>query len=100
MEKLNLIFLVIIAVYFTFSFLKRKKETPGLASTTEEKKDGGEMGQREIAVVAAVLAATMGETRYTVKKLLLVSKSDEKESRWKAAGRQEGMLKRTFFRTQ
>jgi Na+-transporting methylmalonyl-CoA/oxaloacetate decarboxylase gamma subunit len=100
MEKLNLIFLFIIVFYFVFSFLKRKKEYPDMASTVEEKKEQGEMEQREHAVIAAALAATLGEARYKVKKILLVSKSDEKESRWKAAGRQEGMLKRTFFRTQ
>lgn len=101
MEKLNIIFLFIILIYFVFSIYKNKKNVV-LVEKEEEKckeiKKSGCVCDEEFAVIAAIVAAIMDDVPYRIKGVFLKPTTDEKSSRWKAAGWQENMTRRIFFR--
>ena len=100
MEKMNIVFFIIIVVYLIYSYLKAKKENEKkeipVMVKEPEKKDTYE-DEYEKYVVAAAIAAVMGDTAYRIKNVFLTATPDEKKSAWKLAGREEIMAKRVFF---
>ena len=94
----NLILLVIIFVYLVYSFIKTRKKqekkpiAPKEAIITEQPTD------YEKPVVAAIIAAIMGDNKYIVKSIYPTGQVNEKKSFWKVSGRQESMNTRLFFR--
>jgi len=98
MEKLSVFFLIIIAVYFLYSFIKsrQKKEIKTTIETAafEDKKETTDNYRH---IIAAAIAATMKDNGHRTRRVFLISESDEKFSSWKVFGRQENMIKRMFF---
>ena len=106
MERLNVILLLIIGIYLFYSYIKvrkkqEKKETSAGEMSMAKKEaavvDDSKEKEYEKFVVAAAIAAVMGDTPYRIKRVFLTAKEDEKKSTWKIAGRQESMAKRVFF---
>ncbi len=104
MEKMNLFFIVVIVAYLLYSYInsrkKAQKAEPGVSQIKAENiipnKEGESMDLEKHAVAAAI-AAVMDGKQYYVKKIIVTGKPDEKNSKWKVAGRQESMARRVFF---
>ena len=93
MEKTNIFFLIIIAAYLIYSFIKsRKKEEKEMTIGEEEKTDYYKY------VIAASISSVMEDRKYRIKKIFLIGEKDVKDSLWKNSGRQESMMRRTFYR--
>ena len=95
----NFILLIIIFVYLLYSFIKtRKKQEKKLAVTPKESVVKKSATDYEKHVIAAVIAAVMGDNEYMVKSIYPTGQVNEKKSFWKVSGRQESMNTRLFFR--
>lgn len=97
MEKLSMFFLIIIAAYFIYGFIKsrQKKEARTETDILEEKK---EKTDNYRYIIVAAIAATMKDSPYRTKRVFLISESDERFSSWKVFGRQESIIRRMFLR--
>ena len=95
----NFILLIIIFVYLLYSFIKtRKKQEQKLTVTPKESVVQKSATDYEKQVIAAVIAAIMGDNKYIVKSIYPTGQVNEKKSFWKVSGRQESMNTRLFFR--
>ena len=95
----NFILLVIIFIYLVYSFLKtRKKQKKEPVVPLKETPMANQVTDYEKPVVAAAIAAVMGNNKYIIKSIYQTGQVDEKKSSWKVSGRQESMNKRLFFR--
>ncbi len=95
----NFILLIIVFVYLLYSFIKtRKKQEQKLAVTPKESVVEKSATDYEKHVIAAVIAAVMGDNKYIVKSIYPTGQVNEKKSFWKVSGRQESMNTRLFFR--
>ena len=95
----NFILLIIIFVYLLYSFIKtRTKQEQKLAVTPKESVVQKSATDYEKHVIAAVIAAVMGDNKYIVKSIYPTGQVNEKKSFWKVSGRQESMNTRLFFR--
>ena len=95
----NFILLIIIFVYLLYSFIKtRKKQEQKLAVTPKESVVEKSATDYEKDVIAAVIAAVMGDNKYRIKSIYPTGQVNEKKSFWKVSGRQESMNTRLFFR--
>ena len=105
MEKMSLVFFIIIIVYLLYTFLKnraREKEAVGEKKGIAERRNFfvEEKEKKEIvqAALAAVLAAVMGDTSFVIKRVYAIAAVDERQSSWRYAGRQEMMTKKNTLR--
>ena len=95
----NFILLVIIFVYLVYSFIKtRKKQEKEPVVVPKETVVAEQATDYEKPVLAAVIAALMGDNKYIIKSIYQVGQVNEKKSSWKVSGRQESMNIRLFFR--
>ncbi len=99
MGKMSFCFLIIIIVYLAYSFVKsrpRKENNPFLEKKEENKEVFlNNIKDYEKVVIVASIAAFMGAEKYRIKRVYC--KGDEpQQSSWKAAGRNESMLRRIF----
>ena len=95
----NFILLIIVFVYLLYSFIKtRKKQEQKLAVTPKESVVEKSATDYEKHVIAAVIAAVMGDNKYRIKSIYPTGQVNEKKSFWKVSGRQESMNTRLFFR--
>ncbi len=95
----NFILLIIIFVYLLYSFIKtRTKQEQKLTVTPKESVVQKSATDYEKHVIAAVIAAVMGDNKYLVKSIYPTGQVNEKKSFWKVSGRQESMNTRLFFR--
>ena len=95
----NFILLIIIFVYLLYSFIKtRKKQEKKLTVAPKESVVQKSATDYEKHVIAAVIAAVMGDNKYIVKSIYPTGQVNEKKSFWKVSGRQESMNTRLFFR--
>jgi Na+-transporting methylmalonyl-CoA/oxaloacetate decarboxylase gamma subunit len=93
MEKMTVLFLIIIVIYLLYAFLKSKKENK-IREPEKTEKTPSECREDkgvEKAVIAAVIAAVMGEAAFVIKRVYAVATVDEKKSNWRNAGRNELM---------
>lgn len=104
MENMTFLFLGIIITYLVISFIKSrmvkenereeescKKENAGNFLEKDSKKE------KEIAAIAAVIAAIMGDVPYITKRVYAKATVDEKTSNWRTAGRTELMIKKNLL---
>jgi len=98
MEKINIIFLVVILIYILYTFInsKQKKEQRAIKKPIDQKKRGGE-ADKYFYIISAVIATLMQEREHTIKRIYLTAK-EEKTSPWRTTGRQEQMVKRILFK--
>ena len=95
----NFILLTIIFVYLVYSFIKtRKKQKKEPVVTSKETLIANQVSDYEKPVIAAVIAAIMGNNKYIIKSIYQTGQVNEKKSSWKVSGRQESMNTRLFFR--
>jgi hypothetical protein len=93
------ILLIIIFVYLLYSFIKtRKKQEKKLSVTPKDSVVKKSVTDYEKHVIAAVIAAVMGDNKYIIKSIYPTGQINEKKSFWKVSGRQESMNTRLFFR--
>jgi len=93
----NFILLIIVFVYLLYSFIKTRKKQK-LAVTQKKPVVEKPATTYEKHVIAAVIAAVMGDNKYRVKSIYPTGQVNEKKSFWKVSGRQESMNTRLFFR--
>lgn len=103
MEKMNIFFLIVIAAYLLYSYMKERKKQKGddlyekkATQPAQESVFSEEVHKNALVVVAAAVAAVMGEQPYRITRIFLKGKVDEKKSHWKIAGRHENMNRRFF----
>ncbi len=105
MDKMTVFFLIVVIAYLLFSYITNMKkvnriskdqEDSGMKGTSPPTGDSNE-SMYDNYVVAAAVAACMDGKPHRIKNIILTEKIDEKESKWKLAGRQESMAKRVFF---
>jgi len=92
MEKMSLIFFIIIVIYLLYGFIKTRFEKKEKVSFKEAKTSilvNEEKIEKEKAAIAAVIATIMGDTFYVIKRVYSIPKFDEKISPWRYAGRNE-----------
>ena len=95
----NFILLIIIFVYLLYSFIKtRKKQKKEPVIVPKETVVTEQATDYEKPVIAAVIAALMGDNKYIIKSIYPIGQVNEKKSSWKVSGRQESMNTRLFFR--
>lgn len=105
MEKVTVFLFIIIVVYLAYSFIKSKKRSSAgpVEKEKEEKRSidktrtDNKNDEYEKAVTAAI-AAVMSGRAYRIKNIFLAHEDENDTSKWKVAGRQESMMKRSFFR--
>ncbi len=93
MEKMNIIFFLIIIIYLIYSYIKTRE-----LKKEDKKKDcfiesDYETEDYEKHLIAASIAAVM-DKKYNIKRIFLHSTGDEKNSLWKISGRQERMMRK------
>jgi len=106
MEKMSIVFLIIIIVYLGYSFIQSRREKEKGKNFTEKENtfstapslEEGEANNYEAAAVTAVIAAIMGDAAYRIKRVYVTANVDEKKSSWKLSGRNESMMRRVFFK--
>jgi len=106
MEKMSLIFFMIIAAYLVFSFIKTRfgktEKRNEKNRCSEEKKEffkTEEETDTENAAIAAVIAAIMGDAAYVIKRHYAIAAVDErKTSSWRHAGRNEMMTRKNTIK--
>lgn len=105
MEKLSLIFFIIIVIYLLYVFIKtRFKKTEnknGEKVFLGEKQVSfktAEKNETEKAAIAAVIAAIMGDASYVIKRVYAVAMVDERNSSWRYAGRNEMMTRKNTLK--
>lgn len=99
MDKMTILFLFIFLLYLFYSYIKSRpeKEREKKVEINEKKGQNKKVeNEYEKKVIAAVIAATMQETPYRIKRVFLSAK-EEKKSVWKITGRQESMIRRSLF---
>ncbi len=95
----NFILLAIIFVYLLYSFIKtRKKQEKEPVVSSKETLAANQVTDYEKPVIAALIAALMGNKKYIIKNIYQTGQVNEKKSSWKVSGRQESMNTRLFFR--
>ncbi len=107
MDKMVVFFLIIIFIYFVFSFIKSKKNKGEKTVFYKEKENEKlrEVFEKQIMVqqdnnhitpvIAAAVASVMGDRSFKIKKIEVKPETTQYYSAWKMAGRQSGMLKLT-----
>ena len=106
MEKMSIFFFIIIIIYLTYAFIqsrksREKKDTAVQQDTVPSPQpffEGKGINEDEVAAVAAVIAAIMGDAAYRIKRVYVTATVDEKKSSWKISGRNESMMRRVFFK--
>jgi len=107
MDSSTIVLLCVIVVYLLYAFFQNKrgqttadqtKQAPAAGESPAENK-GTPAPEQEYAAIAAVLAAVMGDSTYTIRRVYPVPVMDEKKSSWKITGRNESMMRRVFFKT-
>ena len=98
MGKLSIFFLIIITLYFIYSFIKSISRK-GIKKISETKKpeDKEEATNRFRYIIVAVIAVMMEDRRYRIKSVLSTGEKEQRYSLWKIFGRQENMMRRMFF---
>lgn len=106
MDTTNIVLLCIIVIYLLFAYVQSKREQK--KDSEKEKKHHNFFSseatatfadsEREMAALAALVAAVMGDTAYSVRRIYPVPMTDEKRSSWKLTGRNESMMRRVFFK--
>ena len=86
MEKMSLIFFIIIVIYLLYGFIKTRFKK------TENK------NETEKVAIAAVIAAIMGDNSYVIKRVYAVATVDERNSSWRYAGRNEMMTRKNTLK--
>jgi uncharacterized membrane protein len=105
MEKLSLIFFIIIVIYLLYGFIKTRFEK------TENKNEKSVfLGEKQVsfqtagknetekAAIAAVIAVSMGDASYVIKRVYAVATVDERNSSWRYAGRNEMMTRKNTLK--
>jgi uncharacterized membrane protein len=105
MEKMSLIFFIIIVAYLLYALVMSRKELVkkrDVEIQTTKKNDLSSQQEKnkdvEKAAIAAVLAAFMGDTAYVLKRVYAVATVDENNSSWRYAGRNEMMTRKNTLK--
>jgi uncharacterized membrane protein len=105
MEKLSLIFFIIIVIYLLYGFIKtrfkkteNKNEKSVLLGEKQVSFQTAEKNETEKAAIAAVIAAIMGDASYVIKRVYEVATVDERNSSWRYAGRNEMMTRKNTLK--
>jgi len=105
MDSTSIVLLCVIVLYLLFAFIqsrwnRRQSPVPEQDQTREHAVTAEGVGdESEFVAIAAVVAAIMGESSYSIRRIYPVPVTDEKVSSWKTTGRNESMMRRVFFRT-
>ena len=98
MEMMSYLFFIIIVVYMVYGFLRNRagKKASAHAIGEEGEKQSvvveeTEIKGTELAALAAVLAAIMGDTAHVIKRVYAIPAVDGSNSSWRFAGRNEMM---------
>lgn len=107
MYTTSIFLLGIILVYLVIIYIQSKNKKSDQKILIEEHKEKFEEIKTEVseekalyeqAAIVAVIAAVIGDTPYSIRRICYIPSFDEKRSNWKISGRNESMMRRVFFK--